>query len=244
MLDFRLSIEVDSVGKMPLKKEHPCYGVVYEIKCTISGKSYIGVTIRTLSRRWQAHVRNAHSGSQTALAFAIRKYGAENFAMTAIASCWDHDSLMATEQLIIVERKTRTPNGYNLSDGGRGTLNPSPQTRLKKRMALLGKKQCRELVEKRIAPLRGRKVPRDVVEIRASKQRGQKRRSWGRHTAASIDKMRIGAKERNRESITKAIAISAAKRLGTTMSAATRAKMSASHKARLSNATTQLRLPI
>jgi len=135
------------------------YGIVYKITCLISGKSYIGVTIRKLKRRWQAHLLSAGNGKGHAIHAAIAKYGSDQFIVDEIACAADKDALMAAEREIISQENTISPNGYNLTSGGEGLFEPSTETRLRKRNALLGKKQSQELIEKRVAPLRGR--PRD-----------------------------------------------------------------------------------
>jgi hypothetical protein len=64
-------------------------------------------------------------------------------------------------------------NSTNGGDGVSG-LKMSEDARLKMRNAKLGTKQSRELVEKRIAPLRGRSQPREAIERAAAKRRGKK----------------------------------------------------------------------
>lgn len=73
-------------------------GVVYRATCSVTGKSYIGFTARTLEHR-----RKEHEGIAAVLAEAST-----------------HKELAALEIELIAEHKTKKPNGYNLSRGGLG----------------------------------------------------------------------------------------------------------------------------
>jgi len=65
------------------------------------------------------------------------------------------DELSDAERICIRSHKTKWPDGYNLTDGGEGQLNPSDVTREKMRAAKLGKKQSPELVARRVESRRG-----------------------------------------------------------------------------------------
>jgi len=192
-----------------LKASGPPYGLVYKITCLVSGKSYIGVTIRKLKRRWQAHLLSVGNGKGHAIHAAIAKYGKNQFVIEEVACAIDRNSLMIAEREIISQENTISPNGYNLTAGGEGMFAPSAETRLKKRNALLGKKQSLELIEKRIASRRGQPRDRAAVEQSRLKQLGTKRKSWGRHTQESILKMKEKCKGRRPSPATTQAAIAA-----------------------------------
>jgi len=64
---------------------------------------------------------------------AIKKYGKENTLLTIIGEFQDWDSLYIAEQLAIIKNKTKAPNGYNLTDGGKGCFGlPASEDRKRK----------------------------------------------------------------------------------------------------------------
>ena len=109
-------------------------GVIYKIVCTISGKIYVGQTRQKLSRRINGH---KHSQKKFGVDAAITKYGWENFTVEVIEEC-PVESLDEREIFWIAELNSKVPNGYNLTDGGDGALNPSEETRMKMSLAKKG----------------------------------------------------------------------------------------------------------
>jgi hypothetical protein len=61
------------------------------------------------------------------IVLAIKKHGIENFSAQALVQCDDYEYLLDLEAKAIVRFNTRTPNGYNLTAGGRGTRRPCSQ---------------------------------------------------------------------------------------------------------------------
>ena len=58
---------------------------IYLITNTINGKKYVGQTsLKTSSRRWSAHKRDAIYGVGTKFCRAIRKYGPDVFELVTI----------------------------------------------------------------------------------------------------------------------------------------------------------------
>lgn len=108
-------------------------GYIY-ILTSPSGKSYIGQTIRSIAKRFNAH--RLESSRCAAISNAIQKYGWKNFEKDWY-ECPDED-LNFDEDLLIREMGTLYPDGYNLTEGG-GNGKPSEETRQKQRKAHLGK---------------------------------------------------------------------------------------------------------
>jgi len=98
-----------------------------------SGKEYVGISRGTAVKRWKTHAYNAAKGSQCALHNAIRKYGSAAFSVRTLAVADDWAYLCLLEKSAIAAFATRAPNGYNLTEGGDGLINPAPEVR--KRMA-------------------------------------------------------------------------------------------------------------
>ena len=127
--------------------------LVYCIENVVTRKRYIGVTTTTISVRWNAHVYRAMRGtsSKTALSCAIRKYGPESFRIEEIASLQDRTwaELCDLEKTLIRELGTKAPNGYNMTDGGDGTV--GYKYTLEQRKRVTGRKWTAEQRKKILA---------------------------------------------------------------------------------------------
>ena len=135
---------------------------IYIITNMVNGKKYVGLT-NSLSKRWNKH-KNA-KGSAPALHSAIKKYGIENFDFVHYASAFGPDAAKTIEIAVITEYNTQVPNGYNLTAGGDGTLEPSSGLRKKMSDSHKGKVQSEETKLKRSESLKkayaeGRRAPR------------------------------------------------------------------------------------
>ena len=111
---------------------------IYVITNIVNAKQYVGVT-NNLKRRWNEHKtfkRNLYIGR------AIKKYGIENFLFTHIVNAFDIECAYSIEQMLIKEKNTRMPNGYNMTDGGEGGngLIWSEESRDKISKAMIGNK--------------------------------------------------------------------------------------------------------
>ena len=109
-------------------------GVVYKITNKLNGRSYVGKTTRSIEERFGEHARH----KKFLVDKAICKYGRENFLVEVIEECETIEQLNEREIFWIAELNTKVPNGYNLTDGGEGTLNPSKETRAKMSAAQSG----------------------------------------------------------------------------------------------------------
>jgi group I intron endonuclease len=124
---------------------------VYILTNSFNGKQYIGIT-KNLKKRWASH-RNAN-GKNPALHAAIVKYGVDAFVFTHYADAFDEDSAKNIEILLIKQHNTLAPNGYNLTSGGDGTLQPSDQLRKQLSDSHKGKKQTEETKKRRSESLK------------------------------------------------------------------------------------------
>ena len=106
---------------------------IYKATNTINGKIYIGQTVEELKNRRSAHITRANSGSRYCFHNAIRKYGPDTFIWEAIFFCYSKKEADAKESEFILSLNTKVPVGYNMTDGGEGTLgcSPSKETREK-----------------------------------------------------------------------------------------------------------------
>lgn len=87
------------------------------------GKQYVGITTLTVNRRMTGHKTAARLGSPYPLHAAIRKYGFDAMTVTVLHTTVDLTELHALEVETIAKLNTQSPNGYNLTAGGEGTLN-------------------------------------------------------------------------------------------------------------------------
>ena len=105
--------------------------IVYKTTNLINSMSYIGKDSKN---------KLDYLGSGIYLNRAIKKYGKNNFQKETVAWCDTKDKLDFLEKFFIGFFKTRAPNGYNLTDGGDGLLNPSEDVR--KRIGLANAKRA------------------------------------------------------------------------------------------------------
>jgi group I intron endonuclease len=121
----------------------------YLITNKINNKGYVGITTRSLDRRWYEHRFVANSCGQL-LAKAINKYGEQAFEIMPIASAKTLENLKEVEKDLIIQFQTKVPFGYNLTDGGDGVFGfkQSEEQRLKSANLRLGTKHSEETKQK------------------------------------------------------------------------------------------------
>ena len=100
-------------------------GTIYLLTCTVTGKKYVGQTRQKLEARIRSH---KSSKVKRGVDVAIQEYGLENFTVEVLETC-PVDKLNEREKFWIRELNTRTPNGYNLTDGGNRDSSASEETR-------------------------------------------------------------------------------------------------------------------
>lgn len=149
---------------------------IYKIENRITLKCYIGITGQPIQNRWKVHCSEANLGTRhRAIHSALAKYGIENFEFSIIGYATTDDLAKRSERLAIRIYNSLAPNGYNLTSGGDGSYDPSPETRKKMRDSHLGKVQSPETIKKRTLQMTGKKRSPESVEKSASARRGAKR---------------------------------------------------------------------
>ncbi len=184
---------------------------------TISRNSvvrYVGATVRNLDARWIEHKKA--TSKNTALAHAIRKYGAEAFVIEHIASALNETDLMELERILIDQHNTVSPHGYNLKTGGLQNFIISDETRGRMTVSHTGKKMRPESTAKRLETMKGWKPPPQSPESIA-------------RSAASRTGIKIPFSEKRRLA-NLALSVARKGKPGHPSSPATNAKISASHK--------------
>lgn len=90
------------------------YNYIYLITNQLNDKIYIG-------KHSTDNLNDGYMGSGILINKAIKKYGLENFTKEYLAFCDNEDTLNYLERFYIRKYKARQV-GYNLTDGGDGTL--------------------------------------------------------------------------------------------------------------------------
>ena len=132
---------------------------VYCLLNRVTGKLYIGKSNRKVGVREREHFKLALEGATgcTYLYAAIRKYGAKSFDIILLSGWASTPEDLNTQEIeFIAKYRSNEPEfGYNLTTGGDGMNNPSPEIRQKWRLAKLGKKQSPETIAKRAKAMMG-----------------------------------------------------------------------------------------
>lgn len=89
---------------------------VYQIVNKVNGKSYIGIT-ENPQKRWTGHKR---CKTDFPIHLAIKKYGVEAFLFFVLEVIHTRREACEKEKYYIKLLTTKTPYGYNLTDGGDG----------------------------------------------------------------------------------------------------------------------------
>ncbi len=163
-----------------------------------SGKSYVGLSTRGAVHRYKQHKQPSAKGI---VADALRKYGFDNVVMTVIDNAETLPELCKLEIKYIAEHNTKVPNGYNLTDGGEGSLGIecSAETRAKKsvnaigrtmsdknkemlRLLHTGKKRSPETIEKLRIASTGRIPSAETLAKRSASMTGNK---WSEESKAN-----------------------------------------------------------
>jgi len=143
--------------------------IIYKITHKLSGKSYIGQTIKLLLERWAEHCRT--KSHCKVLNSAILKYGKEAFSIEKVAEYSNQEDLNNAEEYYVDFYNSLAPNGYNLRAGGGSKGKHSVETIERMSNSRMGNKN----------PMFGRT--------------GTKHHNFGKkHSAVSLAKMSISHK--------------------------------------------------
>ena len=112
-------------------------GLLYKLTFP-NGKMYLGITSGTARRRRILHRHHAKKGRPGAIQAAIRKYG-DCFSMNVLLIANDWQFLCEMEQRAIAVFRTKTPDGYNLTDGGEGAVGVKKSLETRARLSAAAK---------------------------------------------------------------------------------------------------------
>jgi group I intron endonuclease len=179
---------------------------IYIVTNIVNAMQYVGVT-NNLDRRWSQH--RSMNGTSRYLHAAIKKHGIENFVFTHVATAFDLENAFQIEKILISEHKTKSPDGYNLTDGGEGCYGykVSEETRAKMREARAKQIQTPEANEKRRKAMLGNKHGVGKIHTEDHKKKIGKAGLGRKHSDESKKKMSIAmtGRKRSAETIAKQI---------------------------------------
>jgi len=90
--------------------------IIYKILNKINNKIYIGQTTRSVKDRMEEHCKPYN---KSYLSKAIRKYGKDNFQIDELEMTASIEKMNELEKYYIVMFNSKSPNGYNVLEGGR-----------------------------------------------------------------------------------------------------------------------------
>ncbi len=199
---------------------------IYVITNQVNGKTYIGLTKRSLETRFREHKQSARIGHVTYLYNAIRKYGPEEFTISLLE---ETDNGAEREKFYIEHYKP----DYNMTKGGDGVVFREAHICITDgvrewyiRVDDKIPDGCRRgrlpaHAAKAAAANAGKKRSPESIERTAAKHRGMKRSTESRH------KMSVAARSRPIPLETPAKRAAAEARRGIPRSEETKAKMRA-----------------
>ncbi len=134
--------------------------IVYKIQNKINGKLYIGITSHSIEKRIKGHL----CGNKSAISLALKKYGFINFEISLIDKAKNWKELCIKEKYWISYFNSMSPNGYNLTEGGDGIVNPPKEFSIKRSASNIGRKLSEEHKRKIGEKSKGRRMSVDAIE--------------------------------------------------------------------------------
>lgn len=95
---------------------------IYKLTNKTNGMGYIGATIQPFEQRLRGHFDASKTKRNTLLAQAIREFGLDNFSSEILRYARNSHELMYLEIQAIKAHGTLAPAGYNMTSGGKGTM--------------------------------------------------------------------------------------------------------------------------
>lgn len=177
---------------------------LYKVTNQANDKSYIGWT-DNLERRWKQHKRP--SSESLCLRNAIQKYGLDVFTLEVLETCESDTYAKLLEIAAIKGFNTKTPNGYNMTDGGEGTMGRLHSEESKRRMSLshTGKVLSKEHIQNIVEANTGRKRSEESKQKMSKWQRGVKKSPRSQEIKQKISKQMKQVWKQRKALVTKEI---------------------------------------
>lgn len=201
--------------------------VIYQIKCIINDKVYIGSSI-DLKNRWKCHRHHLRAGTHHSitLQLAWKTYGESKFIISTLESCSVQEQYAREKHWIDKMQAASIEHGFNICPNPktREGLPHTAETKAKISLSNKGKKKTAEHIRRIVEKNRGRVVS---DETRQKLSEAAKGRKWTDEQRASVRGMRVGwhHSETTRQAIRE-------KAIGRSPSESTRKKLSDAGKGR------------
>ncbi len=165
--------------------------IIYKFTNKINNKEYIGQTIKSLKIRISEHLCAVNKGRSYLLYRAIRKYGFKLFEISIIDTAETQKVLIEKEIYWIKYYNTKIPYGYNMTDGGEGSI------------GRIQSKECRAKISAKKQGIHlSDETKKKMSEIRKGKRVGDKHPMFGKHhseeTKAKMSKA-LSGRRRSKE---------------------------------------------
>ncbi len=170
--------------------------LIYKATNLINGKCYIGQTSKSLEERIKGHLKFSSYYKNMLICRALKKYGIRNFSWEIIQECSSKTEMDEKERYYIERYNSRYPSGYNLTDGGEGTLGKKHTRKSKRKMSK--SKTGMYIGEKN--PMYGRKHTEETKKKISEAKKGHIRRQTKKERkkrSETITRWRAERKERD-----------------------------------------------
>lgn len=109
--------------------------IIYKHTCISNGKSYIGLTVKTMEARWVEHCSDANRNKKRKFFAALNKYGKENWLHEVLFES-DNEAEILDKEIEFIEKFDSVKNGYNTSkDRFRTGIKHNPESIEKMKIA-------------------------------------------------------------------------------------------------------------
>ena len=137
---------------------------IYKIENVLNRKPYIGFTIEDDPQvRFKKHLKESKIYPNRHLYRAMRKDGVENFVFEILKQGEDSEWGLLVEEPYYIALYDSKRNGYNMTDGGDGSVGwkPTAETILHMRNAQLGKVHSPERRQRNSESRKGKRLSED-----------------------------------------------------------------------------------
>lgn len=160
--------------------------VIYQIKCIINDKVYIGSSI-DLKNRWKCHRHHLRAGTHHSitLQLAWKTYGESKFIISTLESCSVQEQYAREKHWIDKMQAASIEHGFNICPNPktREGLPHTAETKAKISLSNKGKKKTAEHIRRIVEKNRGRVVS---DETRQKLSEAAKGRKWTDEQRASV----------------------------------------------------------
>jgi len=151
--------------------------IIYKVSNKKTGKSYIGKTILSISKRISNHLNEAQRNKKRYVFHnALIKYGIDNFNIEVLCHCSNKDNLSKMETFYIQYYNTHYLDGYgyNMSYGGDGQIGHIHTKETRRKMSLAQKERHKKFGH----PLSGKHLTEKHKHRLSLFWKGKERKKW------------------------------------------------------------------